>query len=123
MKGEWEHAIKPQSKLGTAIAKEYIVGIPAEAFGRSSLDEDSREPLIKKGRIHFKRYVKYLDFTALVGPANIACVYTARIFKKLSVPHSLASIVSWMHRFKRPNKRATNDSEFPYAKRCSETVM
>jgi hypothetical protein len=54
MKGEWEHAIKPQFKLGNN-AKEYIVSIPAEAFGKSSLDDDSREPLIKKGRIHFKR--------------------------------------------------------------------
>lgn len=55
MKGEWEHAIKPQFKLGNN-SKEYIVGIPAEAFGKSSLDDDHREPFIKKGRIHFKRY-------------------------------------------------------------------
>lgn len=53
MKGEWEHAIKPQFKLGN-IAKEYIVGIPAEAFRNTSLDDESREPFIKKGRIHFK---------------------------------------------------------------------
>ncbi|KAF4627514.1 hypothetical protein G7Y89_g10639 [Cudoniella acicularis] len=52
MKGEWEHAIKPQFKpLSTK--KEYIVGIPAEAFGKASLDDTSREPLIKNGRIHF----------------------------------------------------------------------
>jgi len=54
MKGEWEHAIKPQFKQGND-GKEYIVGIPAEAFGKTSLDDDSREPIIKKGRIHFKR--------------------------------------------------------------------
>lgn len=81
MKGEREHAIKPQFKLGTAIAKEYIVGILTGAFCRSNLDGDSREPLIKKGRIHFKRYVEYFDFTAHVDPANNACVCTARIFK------------------------------------------
>ena len=56
MKGEWEHAIKPQFRLGNN-GKEYIVGIPAEAFGTANLDDDSREPFIKKGRIHFKRLV------------------------------------------------------------------
>jgi hypothetical protein len=56
MKGEWEYAIKPQFKpLSTH--KEYIVGIPAEAFGKSSLDDTSREPHIKNGRIHFNGYV------------------------------------------------------------------
>lgn len=54
MKGEWEHAIKPQFKLSNN-AKEYIDSIPAKAFGKTSLDDESREPLIKKGRIHFKR--------------------------------------------------------------------
>ncbi|KAH6859112.1 hypothetical protein BKA58DRAFT_473205 [Alternaria rosae] len=53
LKGEWEHAIKPQFKQGND-GKEYIVGIPAEAFGKTSLDDDSREPFIKRGRIHFK---------------------------------------------------------------------
>lgn len=53
MKGEWEHAIKPQFKPGNT-SKEYIVGIPAEAFGKSSLDDFSKQPLIKNGRIHFK---------------------------------------------------------------------
>ncbi len=53
MKGEWEHAIKPQFKPVNN-EKEYIVGIPAEAFGKSNLHDDSREPFIKNGRIHFK---------------------------------------------------------------------
>ncbi|KAF2682390.1 actin-like ATPase domain-containing protein [Lentithecium fluviatile CBS 122367] len=52
MKGEWEHAIKPQFKPGNN-QKEYIVGIPAEAFGRESLDDTKRQPFIKNGRIHF----------------------------------------------------------------------
>ncbi|KAL4917369.1 hypothetical protein BDW62DRAFT_183956 [Aspergillus aurantiobrunneus] len=52
IKGEWEHAIKPQFKP-QASKKEYIVSIPAEAFGKNSLDDMSREPYIKKGRIHF----------------------------------------------------------------------
>ncbi|KAL4807449.1 hypothetical protein BDV18DRAFT_167977 [Aspergillus unguis] len=52
IKGEWEHAIKPQFKTAGA-KKEYIVSIPAEAFGKNSLDDMSREPFIKKGRIHF----------------------------------------------------------------------
>ncbi|KAL2846179.1 hypothetical protein BJY01DRAFT_263382 [Aspergillus pseudoustus] len=52
IKGEWEHAIKPQFKPQNS-KKEYIVSIPAEAFGKTSLDDMSREPYIKKGRIHF----------------------------------------------------------------------
>ena len=54
MKGEWEQAIKPQFKPGNT-AKQYIVSIPAEAFGKSGLDDTSREPHIKGGRIHFQR--------------------------------------------------------------------
>ncbi|OLN95475.1 Heat shock 70 kDa protein 12B [Colletotrichum chlorophyti] len=53
IKGEWETAIKPQFNP-TAKGKEYVVSIPAEAFGKSSLDDLSREPVIKNGRIHFK---------------------------------------------------------------------
>jgi len=56
MKGEWEQSIKPQFTQGND-GKEYIVGIPAEAFAKTSLDDNSREPFIKKGRIHFKRLV------------------------------------------------------------------
>lgn len=62
MKGEWEHAIKPQFRPGNN-AKEYIVGIPAEAFGKANLDDESREPIIKKGRIHFKRSVPCMIFS------------------------------------------------------------
>lgn len=52
MRGEWEQSIKPQFKPTNA-RKEYIVSIPAEAFRKQSLDDMSREPFIKKGRIHF----------------------------------------------------------------------
>jgi hypothetical protein len=54
MREEWEHAIKPQFK-GDNSTREYIVRIPAEAFGRSSLDDLSKQPFIKNGRIHFSR--------------------------------------------------------------------
>ncbi|KAF7551172.1 hypothetical protein G7Z17_g5193 [Cylindrodendrum hubeiense] len=53
MRGEWEQSIKPQFKP-TNTKKEYIVSIPAMAFSKQSLDDTSREPFIKKGRIHFK---------------------------------------------------------------------
>ncbi|KUI58335.1 hypothetical protein VP1G_05585 [Cytospora mali] len=62
MKGEWEYGIKSRFKPGDA-NKEYILKLPPEAFksqGRgessrlSSLDDTSREPIIKAGRIHFK---------------------------------------------------------------------
>ncbi|EFX01732.1 hsp70 family chaperone [Grosmannia clavigera kw1407] len=50
--GEWETAIKPQYKP-KARKSEYIVRIPAEAFRHSSLDDLSKEPIIKNGRVHF----------------------------------------------------------------------
>jgi hypothetical protein len=52
MKREWEYGIKPQFKLlgGT---KKYTVSIPAEAFAGSSQDDNSKEPIIRSGRIHF----------------------------------------------------------------------
>ncbi|RYP67404.1 hypothetical protein DL770_008631 [Monosporascus sp. CRB-9-2] len=52
MKGEWEHAIKPQFKP-LRNNKEYVIGIPAEAFTNSSLHDTSQQPVIKNGRIHF----------------------------------------------------------------------
>jgi hypothetical protein len=54
MKSDWERAIKPQFKPSTSSDKEFIVRIPAEAFTKASLDDTSREPVIKSGRIHFK---------------------------------------------------------------------
>ncbi|KAL4812323.1 hypothetical protein BDW67DRAFT_127450 [Aspergillus spinulosporus] len=53
MRGEWEQYIKPQFKPGSTHG-DWIVGIPAEAFGRSNLDDLSRQPYIKQGRIHFR---------------------------------------------------------------------
>ncbi|KAJ2997102.1 hypothetical protein NUW58_g769 [Xylaria curta] len=57
MKGEWEYGIKPQFRLGKP-EKEYIVSVPAEAFGQSllGLNDSKREPYIKNGRIYFKGY-------------------------------------------------------------------
>ena len=54
MKSEWEYAIKPQFRLDNA-TKEYIVAIPAEALEGSDLNDESRKPYIKSGRIHFAR--------------------------------------------------------------------
>lgn len=54
MKGEWELDIKPQFKNDpVSVGKEKIVSIPAEAFHKSSLDDITRSPFIKNGRIHF----------------------------------------------------------------------
>lgn len=55
MKDEWEYAIKPQFKLDNSTRNEYIVAVPAEAFGGSGLNDDSKKPIIKGGRIHFSR--------------------------------------------------------------------
>ena len=54
MKNEWEYAIKPQFRLENA-TKEYIVAIPAEAFKGSDLNDESKKPYIRSGRIHFAR--------------------------------------------------------------------
>ncbi|ROW15713.1 hypothetical protein VPNG_02135 [Cytospora leucostoma] len=62
MKGEWEFGIKSRFKPGNS-NKEYILKLPLETFksrGRgessraSGLDDVSRKPFIKDGRIHFK---------------------------------------------------------------------
>ncbi|KAI1407357.1 actin-like ATPase domain-containing protein [Hypoxylon sp. FL1857] len=53
MKNEWEYAIKPQYKADDTSKKEYIVAIPAEAFKGASMNDDSRKPIIKEGRIYF----------------------------------------------------------------------
>ncbi|CAG7561921.1 unnamed protein product [Fusarium equiseti] len=53
LKGEWEHSIKPQFSP-TGSRKEYLVSIPAEAFDEvNGLTDTTKEPHIKKGRIHF----------------------------------------------------------------------
>ncbi|KAI2465123.1 hsp70 family chaperone [Annulohypoxylon bovei var. microspora] len=49
---EWEHAIKPLFKANDT-RKEYIVNIPAEAFKGVSINDESRKPIIKNGRIYF----------------------------------------------------------------------
>ena len=56
MKTSWEYGIKPQFKP-TKSGKKYVVSVPAEAFrnrGISSLDDTSREPYIKNGRVFFR---------------------------------------------------------------------
>ena len=54
MENEWERAIKPQFKDSEDSEKEYLVSIPAEAFKNSDLNDRSRKPHIKNGRIHFR---------------------------------------------------------------------
>ncbi|KAM0346552.1 hypothetical protein ACHAO7_011748 [Fusarium culmorum] len=55
MKDEWEHGIKRHFKPVTS-SKEFVVKIPAEAFkgsGASNMNDSSKKPIIKDGRIHF----------------------------------------------------------------------
>ncbi|KAM7207415.1 hypothetical protein V8F20_002295 [Naviculisporaceae sp. PSN 640] len=53
MNGDWERSIKPQFKPGN-VNREYLVSIPAEAFQSPGLlNDSSRLPPIKNGRIHF----------------------------------------------------------------------
>lgn len=55
MKNEWEYAIKPQFKLKNSGIDEYIVAVPTEAFEGSDLNDNTKKPIIKGGRIHFAR--------------------------------------------------------------------
>jgi hypothetical protein len=89
MKGEWEHAIKPQFRLNNN-GKEYIVGIPAEAFGKANLDDDSRQPFIKKGRIHFSRLVPH-EVTSMRKTTDL--IHLVHTFSRRSYPLSVASII------------------------------
>jgi hypothetical protein len=54
MREEWESGIKP-SFNPQFTSKEYIVSIPAEALGMSDLNDTTKRPIIKDGRIHFSR--------------------------------------------------------------------
>ncbi|KAI0857724.1 actin-like ATPase domain-containing protein [Xylaria cubensis] len=56
MKKEWEHGIKPQFSTRDPPSKEYPTLIPPEAFKGSSSDmnDASKKPVIKDGRIHFR---------------------------------------------------------------------
>lgn len=57
LKGDWELSIKPQYKPGNG-KEEYVVSIPAEAYQKDNelFDDMTREPFIKKGRIHLKGF-------------------------------------------------------------------
>lgn len=55
MKNGWEYGIKPQFKLNNMTTDEYNVAIPAEAFEGSDINDSSKKPIIKNGRILFSR--------------------------------------------------------------------
>lgn len=55
MKNEWEDSIKAGYKPRDD-GREFIVPIPAEAFKGGNLNDNSKSPVIKNGRIHFSRY-------------------------------------------------------------------
>ncbi|KAI9149947.1 Heat shock 70 kDa protein 12B [Paramyrothecium foliicola] len=52
MAKEWEVGIKPKFQPSDT-SREYIVSIPAEALDKRGLNDTSRRPFIKNGRIHF----------------------------------------------------------------------
>ncbi|KAM6527538.1 hypothetical protein FSOLCH5_003604 [Fusarium solani] len=56
MKDVWEYNIKPQFNTGNP-EQEYIARLPSEMFSnrpKQRLDDTTKEPVIKRGRIHFK---------------------------------------------------------------------
>ncbi|KAJ6125279.1 hypothetical protein N7471_012596 [Penicillium samsonianum] len=52
LKDQWEYGIKPTYTPNTD-GEEHVVPIPAEAFQGHDLNDSSRKPVIKNGRIHF----------------------------------------------------------------------
>ncbi|KAF5593958.1 hsp70 family chaperone [Fusarium pseudoanthophilum] len=69
MKDEWEHGIKRHFKPVTS-SKEFIVKLPGEVCGGSGqgrLNDSSKKPIIKDGRIHFSRLVNFMFSNLLVG--------------------------------------------------------
>lgn len=93
MKNEWEYAIKPQYRADDTTKKEYIVAIPAEAFKGASMNDDSRKPIIKEGRIYFSRYVINLYFN-LAGTYLLTLLRLAPTSKKL-LPRYSPTLRSW----------------------------
>lgn len=59
LKDEWELNIKQRFQMGNP-KKEYILDLPAEVFKDEAMDDISREPYIKRGRIHFREYVNLI---------------------------------------------------------------
>ncbi|RTE80896.1 hypothetical protein BHE90_004615 [Fusarium euwallaceae] len=65
MRDVWEYNIKPQFNTGNPM-KEYIVRLPNEMFSnkpKQRLDDTTREPVIKRGSIHFKEAHIQATFT------------------------------------------------------------
>ncbi|RSM15432.1 hypothetical protein CDV31_005025 [Fusarium ambrosium] len=92
LKEDWELSIKPQYKPGN-LKKEYVVSVPAEAFQRDKdkLNDTSKEPFIKKGRIHFKG--SHIEKAFTDSFANIDELIEAQIFKARSQGLSLTGII------------------------------
>ncbi|OBS23303.1 hypothetical protein FPOA_03852 [Fusarium poae] len=79
MKDEWETGIKRHFKPVSS-GKEFIVKIPAEAFkgaGPSAMNDSSKKPIIKDGRIHFTS--ENIEQTFLNSFTSIATLLDAQI--------------------------------------------
>ncbi|EXM13851.1 hypothetical protein FOTG_17709 [Fusarium oxysporum f. sp. vasinfectum 25433] len=79
MKDEWENGIKRHFKPVSS-SKEFIVKIPAEAFkgaGASGMNDSSKKPIIKDGRIHFTR--SDIEQTFINSFTSIATLLDAQI--------------------------------------------
>jgi hypothetical protein len=79
MKNEWENGIKRHFKPVSS-GKEFIVRIPAEVYkgaGPSAVDDSSKKPIIKDGRIHFRS--EDIEQTFLNSFTSIATLLDAQI--------------------------------------------
>ena len=106
----WEHGIKPQFKSPTT-RKEYIIPLPAEAFrGKSSgsLDDKTREPYIKNGRIHYQGY-------AFFFPKELQSPFSLFPFFWVPAPNDQCSarILSKRSRACVTRLRSLSESRFP----------
>lgn len=63
---EWEYSIKPRYSESDP-REEYLVTLPIRSLADSELNDTSRKPHIKNGRIHFSGYV---CFALTLQPRN-----------------------------------------------------
>jgi hypothetical protein len=120
MKDEWENGIKRHFKPVSS-SKEFIVKIPAEAFkgaGASGMNDSSKKPIIKDGRIHFTRSVASVSSHSLAYYVADKYHLIARTLNRPSSTALLALRLYWMHRsIRRRNQSSQSRLVFmPYAK-------
>ncbi|KAJ5400814.1 hypothetical protein N7465_011303 [Penicillium sp. CMV-2018d] len=70
LKDQWEYGYKPTYKPNTD-GREFVISVPAEAFQGADLNDQSRRPYIKNGRIHFSSSDIQKAFTSVFSDIEV----------------------------------------------------